>query len=411
MRAFDFAANQPWVIREENLRLILDIAQRDHTADFEAVAARQAKTSDQGGVLEMRGSTAIVNVSGPIFRYSNIFTDISGASSIETLAIAFEKARANSQVQSILLNIDSPGGEVSGVAEFAAQIYAARGDKKIVAYGGDLMASGAYWIAAAASEIVLAETAMAGSIGVVMAMVDRSMQDAARGVKTFQFVSSQSPKKRVDPATDEGRSVLQTTTDDLADEFISAIAKYRGVAAETIISDFGQGGVLIARKAIAAGMADRLGSFEGVLATLESALPTYSFGGSAVNNPNTKGVLMSTQTAEPTISATPPVDVAAIRAEAVNGERARVKAILTCEEAAGRASQAQTLALESDLSLDLVKKILTSLPKAETKTNDFAAHMANVKNPEVGQDETSGADSDAVSIKSTLALHNNGKGK
>jgi len=410
MRAFDFAANQPWVIREENLRLILDIAQRDHTADFEAVAARQAKTSDQGGVLEMRGSTAIVNVSGPIFRYSNIFTDISGASSIDTMAIAFEKARANSQVQSILLNIDSPGGEVSGVAEFAAQIYAARGDKKIVAYGGDLMASGAYWIAAAASEIVLAETAMAGSIGVVMAMVDRSMQDAARGVKTFQFVSSQSPKKRVDPATDEGRSVLQTTTDDLADEFISAIAKYRGVAAETIISDFGQGGVLIARKAIAAGMADRLGSFEGVLAALENVSPTYSFGGSAVNNPN-KGVLMSTQTAEPNISATPPVDVAAIRAESVNGERARVKAILTCEEAAGRASQAQTLALESDLSLDLVKKILTSLPKAETKTNDFAAHMANVKNPEVGQDETSGADSDAVSIKSTLALHNNGKGK
>lgn len=412
MRAFEFAANQPWVIREESLALILDIAQRDHAADWEAVAAKQAKPMDSEGVLSMRGSTAVINVSGPIFRYANLFTQISGATSIESLAMAFEKARSNSAVQAILLNIDSPGGEVSGVGEFAAQIRAARGDKKIIAYSGDMAASGAYWIASAASEIILADTARAGSIGVVATYVIRSSQDS-RGVKEYEFVSSRAPKKRPDLSTDDGRAVIQESVDDLEAEFVKAVAVNRGASIEKVISDFGQGGMLIARKAIAAGMADRLGSFEGVLAALDSeAAPAYSFGGSAVKNPQT-GVNMADNPAEkPTAPVMPVVDVAAVRAEAITTERARVKAILACEEAAGRESLAQTLALETDSTVEVSRKLLAASAKAETKPkpNTFAAQMENMGNPEVGADKPGGEDADGVSVASTLALYQGKKG-
>jgi ClpP class serine protease len=414
VRAFDFAASQPWVIREESLTVILDIAQRDHVADFEAVAAKQARAVDQGGLMSMRGSTAVINITGPIFRHANLFTEISGATSIESLALAFEKARSNPAVRAILLNIDSPGGEVSGTGEFAAQIKAARGEKKIIAYAGDQMASGAYWLASSAEEIVLFDTASAGSIGVVATYGVRAPQDGSRGVKEYQFVSSRAPKKRPDLSSDDGRAVIQAGVDDLEAEMVRAIASNRGVTAEKVTADFGQGGMMIASKAIAAGMADRVGSFEGVLAELEeAATSTYSFGGSAVNYPHTGAVSMSEPTAEnPTAPAIPVVDTAAVRAEAVATERTRIRAIVSCEEAVGREPLAQMLALETQSTLEESRKLLAASPKNESKTknNAFAAHMEKVANPTVGQDPAGGADGSDVSVASTIALFQGKKG-
>ena len=101
-----------------------------------------------------------------------------------------------------MLEIDSPGGQIAGISEFADQVAAA--GKPIVAYISDIGASAAYWIASAADQVIIRDTAAAGSVGVV-ATLRRDKKDNDR----IQIVSSQSPRKRVDPETEEGRSVLQ----------------------------------------------------------------------------------------------------------------------------------------------------------------------------------------------------------
>lgn len=163
-----------------------------------------------------------------------------------------------------MLNLDTPGGEVTGINEFAQMIFDARGKKPIVAYVDGMAASAGYWIASAADEIVTDETGLLGSIGVVAAVPNPD----ARSAREVQFVSSQSPKKRPNPNTESGREQLQAMVDDLATVFVRTVARNRSVTESDVLDRFGQGAVLVGANAVQAGLADRLGSFEGVIAEL-----------------------------------------------------------------------------------------------------------------------------------------------
>ena len=266
MRAFDVVCNTPWAIEANALRTILEIANRENL-DIAAVEAQLGRPLDNAHAVSVRDGVATIPVDGPIFRRADFFTQVSGATSIETLATDLHTALGDPAVGAILLAIDSPGGAINGVGEFAAMVHGARGTKPITAYVGHQGASAAYWIAAAADEIVVAPTALVGSIGVIAAVPDPSKTKA----RDIEFVSSQSPKKRPDPTTQAGSAQLQATVDDLADLFIADVAAYRGVSPETVIADFGEGGMLIGQKAVDAGLADRVGSYEGTLAALRRA--------------------------------------------------------------------------------------------------------------------------------------------
>lgn len=143
-------------------------------------------------------------------------------------------------------------------------VYGARGKKKIVGYVGGYGASAAYWIASACAEVVVNESAVLGSIGTIAAIPDPAVEHAGEVV----FVSSQSPRKHADPTTEQGAADIQALLDALSDVFVAAVARNRGVDAETVLSSFGQGGLFVGQASVEAGLADRLGSFEGVLAEL-----------------------------------------------------------------------------------------------------------------------------------------------
>lgn len=253
-----------WAIVPEHLERILAIAQRK-SSDLESVKAILA---DKGRRLEntrnvrMRDGVAIIQMVGPVFRYANLFTAISGATSLEALATDFQTALNSSDVKAIVLEIDSPGGEASGISEFSKLIYEARGKKPVVAYASDYCASAAYWVGSAAERLVCADTAFLGSIGVVATFRKRQNDNS------IEIVSTQSPHKRPNVETEEGKELWQTYIDKTANIFIRSVAKYRGVSEDTVLSKFGKGGLLIGEDAVAAGMADEVGMLEGVIATL-----------------------------------------------------------------------------------------------------------------------------------------------
>jgi len=203
----------------------------------------------------VRDGTAVIPIDGPIFRRANLFTEISGATSTEILATDLQSAIDNSLVRRIVLEIDSPGGEATGIAELAAMIHAS--PKPITAYVDGIGASAAYWLAAAAHEMVVSSTALVGSIGVVASY--RPETDGP-----IKVISTQSPLKQASPDTKAGRAETQRVIDELAAVFIADVARYRATDPETVMRDFGRGGLLVGAAAVAASMADRVGTFESL---------------------------------------------------------------------------------------------------------------------------------------------------
>ncbi len=260
--AFDYLAREPWAITPEVLTTIAAIARREGEG-VDAVEARLGRPLQNARKVSLRGDVAVVPVTGPVFRYANLMTEISGATSLEVLARDFTTAIEDPNVRAVVLAIDSPGGQAAGIADFAALVRASASanGKRVIAHVDNSAASAAYWIAAAANEIVLSKTAMVGSIGVVLT-IDPTRSKAG----AIEIVSAQSPKKRPDVTTDAGRAQLQALTDKLGATFISDVAAFRGVPEAKVLADFGQGDMLIGAEAVAAGMADRVGTLEDVIA-------------------------------------------------------------------------------------------------------------------------------------------------
>jgi len=266
-----------WAILPESLKQMMEIAARSIEVPIntiEALEAKLGKPVNADELMTVRDRVATIPVSGPLFRYANLFTLISGATAYATLATDLQQALDDPNVNAIILAIDSPGGEVNGNAELSQMIYDARGKKPIVAYISHLGASAAYWLASAADEIVVSPTSIVGAIGAVLSISDRSAQDAARGVRTIEIVSSQSPKKRLAPTSTEGQAELQILVDNMATVFIETVARNRGVTVDVVAADFGQGGVFVGETAVAPGLVDRLGSYEQIHAELASG--TYA---------------------------------------------------------------------------------------------------------------------------------------
>lgn len=263
-RSLNFVFSSVWLMQSDALANIIAIAERMTTP--EALAAKLGRPLDNTRTVERRDGVAIVPITGPVFRYANMFTNISGATSTQVLATDIQTALDDPSVKSIVLNIDSPGGEAAGINELANLIYHARAKKPIHAYIGGVGASGAYWIASAASTVTVDATALVGSIGVVMTYTDTQARDEKSGIKQYEIVSSASPDKRLDMSTQAGRAKAQATVDSLAAVFMSSVARNRGVSTDKVKNDFGRGGLLVGAAAVKAGLANGLGSLESIIA-------------------------------------------------------------------------------------------------------------------------------------------------
>lgn len=269
----------PWLIQSDALETILQIAGRElpdqATIDaWKQEASRRALATRAGDPLgntpsaRVRDGIAIIPVAGPIFRYANLFTEFSGATALSDFAVNLAAARADSRVRGIMLEIDSPGGDVTGLSEAADMIAQAAGEKPLVAYVEGSAHSAAYWLASAASRVVLAPTATIGSLGAVVAMQDSTEAQARTGVRRYRFVSTQTPNKLLDPSTDSGAARVQALADRLASEFIGAAATARGMSMAQILEATDGGGLVVGADAVAAGLADQVMGFEATLAML-----------------------------------------------------------------------------------------------------------------------------------------------
>lgn len=214
------------------------------------------------------GGTAVIPISGPISPKTDMFTLFFGGTGLDRLRANLRAALADDAVKSIVLDIDSPGGDVSGIDEMAAEIHAARDRKPITALANHWMASAAYYLGSQASEVAVAPTGMAGSIGVIQIHADYSRAFEESGVSLTLITAGKykGEGNGYAPLSEEARAHMQESVDDYYAMFVDAVARGRGVAPSAVRSGFGEGRMLTAKRAVSAGLADRIATLDQVLA-------------------------------------------------------------------------------------------------------------------------------------------------
>ena len=267
----------PWALMPERLSAVTAVIARwsgDAPASDEVMhsvaadrnardARRQASVSNSGGGI------AVLPLYGIVTQRGNMVDDVSGPGTASTQQFSnlLRAALQDETVSQILIDIDSPGGSVYGVAELADEIVSARAQKPVVAIANSLAASAAYWIGCSASEFYVTPGGEVGSIGVWQAHQDYSKAMDEAGVKTTLISAG---KFKVEgnpyaPLDEEAQGFMQSRVDDYYAAFTKAVAKGRGVPISQVRDGMGQGRVLGADAALASSMVDGIATFNDVV--------------------------------------------------------------------------------------------------------------------------------------------------
>lgn len=190
--------------------------------------------------------------------------------SIQSFRAKFREALSNPNVKAIVFNVDSPGGTVSGVPELAEEIFQARAIKPIIAVADVFAASAAYWLAAAASKLYITPSGSVGSIGVFAMHIDQSklLHDAGFKVTLISAGRYKVEGNSFQPLPEEAHAQIQKEVSSVYDDFVGAVAKFRGTDVDRALNDFGQGRMIMAKEAVAANMADGIDTIDNVINNL-----------------------------------------------------------------------------------------------------------------------------------------------
>ncbi len=184
---------------------------------------------------------------------------------------SFRAAMADERVNSVLLLIDSPGGEVAGLFDLVDEIYHARGTKPIIAVADEAAFSAAYAIASAADEVYLPTTAQAGSIGVIAIHVEQSGYDKSLGVHYTTIFAGERKNdfNPHEPLNPEGKATLQANIEKLYDMLTAIIARNRSMSQAAVIAT--QAGFYMGDEAVKAGLADGILPVKDVMTRMSSS--------------------------------------------------------------------------------------------------------------------------------------------
>lgn len=378
-------------------------------------------TDDGVGVLGIYGAL--------LQRYAFDLATCESFASYQVIRQQLDAMQADADVQAILLEFDSPGGEVAGNFDLAAHLLRGRGSKPVWSIANEGAYSAAYSLAASTDRIVVPQAGSVGSIGVVMVHVDQSKRDDKMGLAyTFIYAG----QRKVDfnshaPLSDKAKALATAEVVRLYDMFTGHVAAARNLDVQAVRDT--EAGVFAANEAKALGLVDAVGSFDDTLAELTDLVrgrgaSVFHPGGSAAATTVKGRTPMSTTTTAATPEAAPPqgiteADAAQRAAQARSDERTRIAAILRAPESTGRSALAQALAFDSDMAPDAAAKLLATAAqeqpaapaaaapaaKPAAAQSPLAAAMASVPNPAVGPDSgAAAADADSPEALAASAI-------
>jgi signal peptide peptidase SppA len=259
-----FAVDHPWALTRSMTTLIAELlASRLAGEDVDRAVVEQALVNRKNLPQPTAGSVAIVPVYGVLAPRANMMSEMSGGTTFEHLTSLVRGAMSNPAIKTIVLDVDSPGGNVAGATEFARELLAARTKKPIIAVAQYTMASAAYWLASCCTSVYAAPSAQVGSIGVFSLHEDMTDALALRGIKR-RFVSAGVGKTDgIDALTPTAEQRLQGLVDQSYASFVGDVVKGRGTGlSEAKVRQDWQAHIYHAEDALAMGMIDRIATVD-----------------------------------------------------------------------------------------------------------------------------------------------------
>jgi len=263
-------AGEIWAMEPDKMAAAIELLGLQATGikfDAEEIEARIAPQT-LAAVARREGAVQVVPFTGIVAPRASLVGGISSGPgfNLASFGTAFDAAVADDQIKAIVLDVDSPGGNVVGTEEMAARIMAARGAKPIIAQVSGMNASAAYWVTSAADEIVATPTSTIGAIGVRTAYDDIAKKLEAEGV-TREIIAAGKYKGEglLGPLSDDTRAHLQGRVEEYYGMFVDRVAQGRGVASSAVRDGFGEGRAVSSKTALGMGMIDRIGTMAETL--------------------------------------------------------------------------------------------------------------------------------------------------
>lgn len=370
-----------------------------------AIAERPARMA----MLTDRGIMVMPVVGGLIHR-GDALDSLSGTQSYVNLNNMLVRALDDRECKAILLDVDSPGGQVGGCFELCETLIEARKIKPVWAIANTGAYSAAYAIACSAEKLFAVPSAGIGSIGVVWMHVDVSkMMEKAGVVVSFVYAG----ERKIDgnqfaPLPKDVRGRVEAMIEEKYSMFVEHVAAQRGISADAVRKTEAE--IFSAAKAVELGLIDGVKSLQAVMSALEESVTasnqvtiSHAKGSPAMTKPTETPAAVAATTQPAGISAEAhAAGVEAARKDGYKAGRTDAGKIVAGDAAKGRASLAAELAGDADISPDRAAAILAKTPEEK---GSVLGRMMQGNSPKTGADATgSGAEADAqVQRKAELA--------
>ena len=256
-------SEKDWFMEPDALQKFMT---RIHSTDLngevfnpEAIGLFDDEDDENKKPFTIKDGIAIIDIHGPLIkRASGFFARFFGIVGMVQIGEVFQKALADPDVKGIFLDVDSPGGSVSGTSDLADIVFSARGVKPVLTFADDQMTSAAQWIGGAAEFVAIAnEPTRIGSVGVVGVHMDIADMAKAQGVKITVFSAGRFKKvgNQFEHLSKDGKEYIQSQFNYLHGLFIDAIVRNTGIPENKLDKDLKEAKVFFASQGIAVGLA------------------------------------------------------------------------------------------------------------------------------------------------------------
>lgn len=221
------------------------------------------------------GGVACIEVSGTLVQKLGTLHPVSGMTGYDGIRENFYGALIDPDVRAVMLDIDSPGGEVAGCFDLVDTIYDARGTKPVWAVLDENACSAAYAIASSADRITIPRTGVAGSVGVLMLHVDwsRALDENGLTVTFITYGERKADGYPEQPLSDEARTGFQSQINAMGELFVQTVARNRDIPADAVRGM--QAATYLGAAAVRASLADEVAApdaaFRSLLASIQGA--------------------------------------------------------------------------------------------------------------------------------------------
>lgn len=223
----------------------------------------------------VQGEVGVIAIKGSLTNRDSWYNRYIGVTSYGDIRNALTYAAGQSGIKAILLDIDSGGGAVNGVADASSLIQLIdKNVKPIYAFTDGTMCSAAYWLGCSARETYSSNVSTVGSIGVIATHMEysKALKESGVGVTVIRAGEFKALANSVEPLSDKAKTQLQTQLNSAYQVFLEHVADCRNTTVNLCDANMAQGREFFGKDALAAGLVDGIESFDSVMTKISVKL-------------------------------------------------------------------------------------------------------------------------------------------